>query len=371
MRVRLFRNVLMMFVAVVFMAALPIVNVDAKTSGKLSAKNRTLSIGQEYTLKLKHLSKKDRKSAKKVKWAVSDKRILAVKKKTQYGITVHAKTEGTAKIIGRYKGKKYTCKVRVNAAGKDTDDAKSEIEDGYENGDRKLNATDVSIYFIRESEKEYLQPNPKHNYSFQFKVSGLKKDEDVDWSIESDSDICCFKEINGKVYMWRAPGYTNPEETAYLVAELEDGTKLKAKLHGYSEINAVIDGKIVDFKNRYITDGMTETEKLDAIATYVSTEYRYVLYQSDWMYMVVSGGGDCFSSRWFVKYLCEAVGIKALACVGTGMDGTTLAKADGEMYIVVTGFNTQEKGRYLLYKPNESTLQRVVATSKIDMAYFD
>lgn len=356
------------------MMAFPALSVEAKAVRRLATKQKTISVGQEYTLKLKGLSKKDKKSVQKVKWSVSNKKVLAVKTKTKYGITVHAKASGVSKVTGKYKGKKYTCKVTVKAAGRVTDKDNNDDDDEEtmtHNGDVKLNVTDVSIYFIRDSEKDFIKPDPSHNYSYQFKVSGLKRGESVDWSIESDSSICCFKVYLGKVYMWRGPGYDNPEETAYLVAKLEDGMKLKAKLHGYSEINAVIAAKISDFQSRYITSDMTEVEKLKAVATYVTTEYRYDLYQSDWMYMVVSGGGDCYSYRWFVKYLCDSIGVKALACLGSGSDGMDLCKADGEMYIMITGFNTDVPGRYLLYKPSEETLKRVVSNSKIDITYFD
>ena len=362
---------LTILVMMAVMMAFPALSVEAKAVRRLSAKQKTFSVGQEYTLKMKGLSGKDKKSRKKVRWTVSNKKALAVKTKTKYGITVHAKAAGTAKITGKYKGKKYTCRVTVKEAGGETDNDEDEEETIIHNGDVELNATDVSIYFIRDSEKDYIKPNPAHYYSYQFKVSGLKKGESVDWSIESYSSICCFKVNLGKVYMWRAPGYDNPEETAYLVAKLEDGTKLKAKLHGFSEINSIIDAKIADFKSRYITSGMTEVEKLKAVATYVTTEYKYDLYQSDWMYMVVSGGGDCYSYRWFVKHLCDSIGVKALACLGPGSDGMNLCKADGEMYIMITGFNTDVRGKYMLYKPSEETLKRVVSNSKIDLSYFD
>lgn len=357
-------------VLMALMMVFPALSVEAKTGRRLSTKQKTISVGEEYTLKLKGLSKKDKKSVQKVKWSVSNKKVLAVKTKMKYGITVHAKTSGTSKITGKYKNKKYTCKVTVKVAGGETDND-DENETITHNGDVKLNASDVSIYFIRDSEKDYIKPDQAHNYSYQFKVSGLKKGESVDWSIESDSSICCFKVDLGRVYMWRGPGYDNPEETAYLVAKLEDGTKLKAKLHGYSEINAVIAAKILDFQSRYITSDMTEVEKLKEVATYVTTEYKYDLYQSDWMYMVVSGGGDCYSHRWFVKYLCDSIGVKALACLGPRSDGMDLCKADGDMYIMITGFNTDVRGRYLLYKPSEEMLKRVVSNSKIDITYFD
>ena len=71
---------------------------------------------------------------------------------------------------------------------------------------------------------------------------------------------------------------------------------------------------------------MAQFEKMETIAKYVEQEYNYVLYQSDWRYMVISGGGDCFSSRYFVKYLCESVGMKSLSCIGEDYHKNTLVQ---------------------------------------------
>jgi hypothetical protein len=126
-----------------------------------------------------------------------------------------------------------------------------------------------------------------------------------------------------------------------------------------------------EFQSKYITDGMTEYEKIETIAKYVESEYDYVLYQPDWRKMVIIGGGDCFASRYLVKYLCDAEGIKALACAGENYHGDTLVKADGRMYIVVTGFNEPKPRRYMIMEMTDQTLQKVAEESRIDLSYFD
>lgn len=87
--------------------------------------------------------------------------------------------------------------------------------------------------------------------------------------------------------------------------------------------------------------------------------------------MVISGGGDCYASRYFVKYLCEALGIKALALLGEKFDGKTLVKADGKMYVVVTGVNEPKPRRYLIMQPSDENLQNIAKLSRIDLSYFD
>ena len=112
-------------------------------------------------------------------------------------------------------------------------------------------------------------------------------------------------------------------------------------------------------------------EKLDAIASYVSLNYEYQLYQPDWITMALGGSGDCFSSRCFVKYLCQAAGIKAVICVGDSLDGMTLAKADGKLYVVLTGFKDTQPRKYRVYEPPTDSLQSIVTRSHIDLSYFN
>jgi hypothetical protein len=116
---------------------------------------------------------------------------------------------------------------------------------------------------------------------------------------------------------------------------------------------------------------MTEYEKMETIAKYVESEYDYVLYQYEWRKMLITGGGDCYASRYLVKYLCEGAGLKALACLGENYHGKTLVKADGKMYIVVTGFNEPKPRKYMIMELTETSLQNVAEGSRIDLSYFD
>lgn len=70
---------------------------------KLSKKSVTVYVGSAKTLKLKGAKKAD------VKWSTSDKKIATV---TSAG-KVKGVKKGTATITATYKGKEYTCKVKV------------------------------------------------------------------------------------------------------------------------------------------------------------------------------------------------------------------------------------------------------------------
>lgn len=365
------RTMLTLVMGMIFMGMLTSLPVKAASVRKLSAGSKKLSVGKEYTIKLKGLSKKDKKSKKAVSWSISDKRTVVFKKKGKYSVTVRARQVGTAKVTGIYRGKKYICKITVGNEN-DTDDSENDdlSEDTTsQRTDRKLNASDVTLYYMADEDKAYISQASVHNQTHQFKVSG-KSDDDVRWSIaESDSP---FKvNDDGKVYLWRDPARFDEETASTLVAKLSDGTVLKAKLHGYSERGIAVKKKMDEFSANYITADMSEYDKMETIAKYVEHEYDYVLYQSDWRYMVISGGGDCYASRYFVKYLCEAQGIKALALLGEKFDGKTLVKADGRMHIVVTGFNEPKPRRYMIMNPTDENIQNIARLCRIDLSYFD
>ena len=345
--------------------------VEAKMAKRITAKTRTLSIGQEYKLKIKGLSRKEKKSKKKVSWKISDKRVVVFKEKTKYGVTVKARETGIAKVIGTYRGKKYSCKIRV-IGNDDSSEEHAEESERPQNGSAKLNASEVDLYYMADEDRQYITQPAGHAENFRFKVFGVPKDETISWSIESGKNSDCFHvSDDGKVSLVMDPSNLDEAGDATLIAKLENGTKLKARLHGYSERGIAVRKVFDDFKKKYMTSDMTQYEKMETIAKYVEEEYDYVLYQSDWRYMVISGGGDCYASRYFVKYLCEEQGIKALALLGEAYHGKTLIKADDRMYIVVTGFNEPKPRRYMILKPSDENLQNIAKESRIDLSYFD
>lgn len=78
----------------------------------LSATKKTLNVGKSFTLSLKNASGK-KISTKNISFKSSKTSVATVSSK---GV-VKAKKKGTATITATYKGKKYTCKVTVNASG--------------------------------------------------------------------------------------------------------------------------------------------------------------------------------------------------------------------------------------------------------------
>lgn len=365
------KTVWMMLIAIVLVMLFMAVPVEAKAKKRLTSRGKTLSVGQEYKLKLKGLSKNDKKRKKRVSWKISDKSVVVFKGKTRYGVTVKARKTGTVKVTGTYKGKKYSCKIKV-VGNDDSSEEKAEEEDQSQSGNAKLNASEIDLYYLDDEDRQYITQPSGHSKSFQFKVSGVPKDEIIRWSIEKGKKANCYRVMdNGNISLSMDPSIFDEASDVTVIAKLENGTKLKATIHGYSERGIAVKKVFEEFKKKYITSDMTQYEKMETIAKYVEQEYDYVLYQSDWRYMVISGGGDCFSSRYFVKYLCESVGIKALACIGEDYHGQTLVKSDGKMYIVVTGFNEPQPRRYMIMELTDQALQNVARGSRIDLSYFD
>ncbi|WP_051437707.1 CAP domain-containing protein [Eubacterium xylanophilum] len=102
MKKRIFLCVIMIAALLVNMIAFS-PKVGAKKL-KLSRSKLTLKVGKTYKLKLA--------GKKKVTWVSSNNRVKVSKK----GV-VTAKKAGNAKVIAIYKGRAYTCKVKVLASG--------------------------------------------------------------------------------------------------------------------------------------------------------------------------------------------------------------------------------------------------------------
>lgn len=77
-------------------------------------------------------------------------------------------------------------------------------------------------------------------------------------------------------------------ELAYIVlcvkaagtAVLEDGRKFKAALNVYSELNIYMDMVFSDVEKYYMTPSITDKEKAEKAAWYISTVSEYEIYNS-------------------------------------------------------------------------------------------
>lgn len=348
------KNIMMILFALVLMLLLPGMAAEAKTKPKLAAKNKNMTAGQTYRLKLKGVSGKA-----KVKWKTSKKTVVSIAKKKGNTVTLKAEKKGTAVVTATYKQKKYKCKITVKAKKKEQTAADNPV----------LSSRNVTLYYLSEEYKDYITYDSSHIREYRFRVSGTKK-EVRDWKISGeDADFFSITEY-GLLQMDWEPTYVKSCVKATVTAVLEDGRKLTADVQGYSEVNIYMDTIFADFERKYITSDMTEKEKAEKAAWYISTTSDYELYNDKWADIFLKGKGDCMASRYAVQILCNYMGIKALVCRNYDAHGQTLVFADGKFYLVITGYNEPKPRSYTMYEISGEALEKVAQENLIDLNYF-
>lgn len=137
---------------------------------KLSKRRATLKAGKTLTLTLKNAKKS------KVKWSSSNKKIATVKKGK-----VTPKKNGTVRIRAKYKGKTYTCTVKVKGFSKTaiktvTDKQAEKVKEKYE--DTFSEAGDL-INMSQRGDNEYfgicIQPYFKDSNGMTYRLINGEK----------------------------------------------------------------------------------------------------------------------------------------------------------------------------------------------------
>ena len=90
--------------ALALMLLLPSMEAETKTKLKLEAKNKKVTVGKIYQMKLKGVSGKV-----KVKWKTSNKSVVLIAKRKGNMVTFKSKKKGTAVVTAVYKQKKCKC----------------------------------------------------------------------------------------------------------------------------------------------------------------------------------------------------------------------------------------------------------------------
>ena len=232
-----------------------------------------------------------------------------------------------------------------------------------------LNSRDVTLYYLSEEYKDYITYDSNHLREYRFRVSGTKK-EVKDWKLSGKGADYFWITDYGLLQMDWEPAYIEPCVTATVTAIMEDGRKLTANVQAYSETNIYIEKIFTDFEKQYITSSMTQKEKAEKAAWYISATSDYELYNSNWGDIFIKGKGDCYASRYAVQYMCNHMGIKALVCRNYDAHGQTLVYADGKFYLVITGYNEPKPRRYTMYEINGEALEKLAEENLIDLNYF-
>lgn len=198
---------------------LSVTEVEAKSKKKcrLSYTSKTMEQGELYSIFLNGVPKSVK--AKKIKWKSSNKKVVSIRSKKKNKAVLMAKKKGTAKITATYKGRKYTCKVRVAS---DTETDKKVNTDNP-----VLNATSVELHYIPDYAVAYIGKALSYQYSFQFKVSGTEAYV-KSWSIEGDTETQIRYRIDdsGNIYMFCGNSYSDEYTECTVKATLSSGKVL-------------------------------------------------------------------------------------------------------------------------------------------------
>ena len=140
---------------------------EANAKPKLAVKKKTITVGQTYQLELNGVSGKA-----KVKWKTGNKSVVSIAKREGNTVTFKSKKKETAVVTAFYKKKKYRCRIMVQAGKKKKPAADHPV----------LNSSDVTLYYLSESYKDYIKYDSSHLREYRFRVYGTKK-EVRDWII--------------------------------------------------------------------------------------------------------------------------------------------------------------------------------------------
>ena len=367
----MYKRVLSFICILLMVILLPGGYVDAKSAPVLQVKKKTMYVGDTYKLKLKNVSNRAG-----VKWSSNKKSVVAIQKKSGNTVVLKAKKSGKATVIATYKKKNYKCSITVRKiekpVEKNMDDEDYDEDEDLEalKGNPVMNETDVSLYFLPKKYKDVITYDETHLREFRFKVNDTKLEVEKWGLVGEDKEYFEITEY-GKVSLFGCPDFEEVEKKATVKATLEDGTVVTATVHVYDEVNIYLKKYFDDFIADNITNDMTELEKVQKVAEYIGVISDYESGDSDWVDIYLLNKGDCMASRWAVGVLCRYMGIKARECYRIEYHGNTLVKADGELYMVVTGYNEPRPRSYSMWKVSEEELETVVEDNRIDLKYFE
>lgn len=185
---------LMKLTAIVMVMALVLTGLgktsaDAAGKAKINKKSLNLTVGKSATLKVKNLTKKQKK---KLKWSSSKKKVATVSKKGK----VVAKKAGKTTITAKTGKKKFTCKVVVaakNNAAQVTPKPATKTLSDRENLQKLIASLRANGALVEENLND---PNRyKWNDAGRLVSLELTDDEGSDFKVKGNIDTSCFTEL--------------------------------------------------------------------------------------------------------------------------------------------------------------------------------
>ncbi|MBO4396228.1 MAG: hypothetical protein J5819_07775 [Eubacterium sp.] len=269
-------------------------SVDARSRVQLSATKRNYSLNHVWD----KLTLKNVPSGARISWSSSNKKVVRIREHIPNGIWYQVKRDGRATVTAIYKGKRYRCRIIVK---RETDDA-------------------VATPTPTEGPLDTAEPEP------------------TDRPVATVSPPSSTPAVT--------PGNGGEGHTPVPIAS-----------SSASPEQQLFDQKIAGFKTRYITEDMSDYDKVDAICRFISYEFDYDPHVAGWFAMVVGGAGDCMASRIGVNRLCTELGIPSFICSSLSDHGETMVRIGDDVYMTVTGFKGEKPRNYRLYRMSEAELE--------------
>ena len=215
-----------------------------------------------------------------------------------------------------------------------------------------VNATDVTIYVIRDEYKDVLSLPADKSDTFRLVADGTDVTfyEQSGWNCDLTADGVIsvrYSEVynltTGKTEMYPRTGDS-------VVICRVDGETVTINVHAVDYAVVYADEKVAEYVNKYIKSGMTDMQKMEAIAAYPAS-FNYDYHYSSYVSMILYGGGDCWASTSLIIRECEMLGIDAWSRNGNKDGGAgsghrnAMVQYNGVYYMLEAGY-TGDAPRY-------------------------
>lgn len=224
-----------------------------------------------------------------------------------------------------------------------------------------VNKTEVDLYGIDDAYKSYLTIPSSCDTTFTIKVSGttstptykVTSGDSVEVSSGGVLTIATTEvyNISSQAYYYQ----NNYGKSTVKVTVDSQTFYVYVTVHNYAVEYA--EKVMCDYADSNITSGMTDLEKLEIVTKFPSL-YNYSASYSSYTGMIVSGGGDCWSSTNAILFLCDYVGLPAHSRYGANDAGAgsghrnVAVKIGDDVYIAEAGYVGNTPRLYTYYKEN-------------------
>lgn len=256
-------------------------------------------------------------------------------------------------------------------------------------GSLQVTPDSATIYDLSDWAKEYISVPAEYPGSVQLSITGV-------------SDYSC-RVIQGNAVEVSANGLVTPRYTTYYwngnmgstiptgqpgervevrpnfgssVVRVQSGSNYVDVTVTFADYAGVYADKVMEeYLAQHITAGMTVREKLDQICQFVAS-YDYSASFSSAAGMIVSGGGDCWSSTNTILAMCEKLGIRAWARNGNRDPGAgsghmnAMVEGDGTYYEAEAGYSGTAP-RYYSITQRTSLFSYYTVSGGIELYQYD